>query len=237
MTKPLGQALDALAAEGINWVSAVACGTAADSAHLLLLLAMGSRFGERTDFRGGQEHPFDRRSEALVEQLLKPALSDRNATLVYPASEPIDLRSWLALAHAQHPAPFGIGIRPDCGPWVSVRAALRTRLQASELTVIEERYPKLAPDSSPCARCAERPCQAACPAAAVTASAFELDRCIAQRLKKDSPCAYECAARNACPVGRDFRYGAEQMRYHYSVSLATLLRYAGTLSTPPSRQA
>ena len=68
----------------------------------------------------------------------------------------------------------------------------------------------------PCDTCTDRPCLSACPVGAFTELAYRVDLCISHI---SSPagvmCIGEgCRARDACPVGRAFRYPAEQMRFH-----------------------
>jgi hypothetical protein len=50
-------------------------------------------------------------------------------------------------------------------------------------------------------------------------SAFALDKCLAFRKLDDSPCAFTCLARLACPVGSAHRYDAGQLLHAYSSSL------------------
>ncbi len=228
------RAIDALHAEGVNWLAYANAQagppTPGVAVHqgVLLCLGMGSRFAEQTYYEmGGGEHPFDERAVSLVAPLLGSHLRrwDPEARLVYPGTkDSINLLAWLAAAKAQYPSRLGIGIRPDCGTWFAVRAALVTHLPPEVQRWLEGRYPSLRDESSPCDSCSERPCQPACPATAV-ASTFQLDRCARQRLTAQSPCAATCAARLACPVGSTHRYSKPQIAYHYSVSLRMLKRW------------
>ena len=51
---------------------------------------------------------------------------------------------------------------------------------------------------------------------------FSLQKCVAWRKQADSPCAFTCLARVACPVGSDHRYCTAQLAHTYSISLQTI---------------
>ncbi len=227
------RAVDALHAEGINWLAYASAKagppTPGVAVHqgVLLCLGMGSVFSDQISYETGSDHPFDERAASLVAPLLEVHLRrwDPHARLVYPATnDNINLLAWLAAAKAQYPSRLGIGIRPDCGTWFAVRAALVTHLPPEVQGWLDGRYPSLNDERSPCDGCSDRPCQLACPATAV-ASTFQLDRCVQERLTVGSPCAASCAARLACPVGSTYRYSKPQIAYHYSVSLRMLKRW------------
>jgi hypothetical protein len=231
-------ALDELLAEGISWLSFVPaadgpnpelCADQGEQGGLLLLLSFGDRFGSRVPYEAAppDAHPFDARSRALALRFVEKARLP-NAELVYPGTAPLDLRAWLAAGRVQHRSPLGTGVRPDCGPWLAVRAALAVSLSPDRRAVLTQRFPPLTPESSPCASCEERPCARACPAQAVSeVGAFRLMDCVEERLREDSACASRCNARLACPVGSTYRYPERQLRYHYGVSLKTLQQYFG----------
>jgi Fe-S-cluster-containing hydrogenase component 2 len=71
---------------------------------------------------------------------------------------------------------------------------------------------------APCGKCITRPCVDACPVGAPGVT-FDLQACMGERVREGSACAYQCLARNACPVGTEYRYDQDQMRYHYQKSL------------------
>lgn len=198
---------------------------------MLLLLALGPRFGASTDFAGPELNPFDVRAARLARAFVDRELlaSDPAARLVYPGQTlAIDLRGCLTAAGAQHTSRLGIGIRPDCGTWFAVRAAIATKLRATDEETVRRLYPPLTTsEGSPCTTCADSPCQKACPAHAVRTT-VDLDTCIEQRLRPGSSCEALCHAREACPVGREFMYPREQVTYHYHVSLGMLRRWSAT---------
>jgi hypothetical protein len=226
-------ALD-LESEGLNWLAyARAMDGPTDSAvpphqGVLLFLGLGGAFGDRTRLDSSDRNPFDERARSLVLPFIEGCLRehDPDTKLVYPTPGiSVNLMAWLAAAKAQYPSRLGIGIRPDCGTWFAVRAAVVTNLPGPAEAWLRERFPGLDPGSeSPCASCDETPCERACPAGAIDTS-FHLLRCVDQRLLPDSPCAPRCDARLACPVGRDFRYREAHLAHHYGASLKMLQRW------------
>lgn len=231
---PFTQGVLRLATEGLNWLAyADADAGPADpaiEAHqgVLLFLGLGGTFGERTAYDGGTANPFDERALELVAPFIEQVLLtyDQQARLVYPQTATrVNLMAWLTAAKAQYPSRLGIGIRPDCGTWFAVRAAVVTQLPEAARHWLREHYPPLDAAVTPCDECRDRPCESACPASAVGPS-FNLEGCMTQRLTADSVCADRCAARLACPVGANSRYAMPLLRYHYGVSLGMLRRWA-----------
>jgi len=68
----------------------------------------------------------------------------------------------------------------------------------------------------PCDRCSDKPCLAACPAGAVTRDRFDVPACRTFLGSEGEGTCMDggCLARNACPVGVDYRYAPEQLRFH-----------------------
>lgn len=183
---------------------------------LVLMAHGGGRFWQalRASRTGGPD-PVDTFSTAVAETLLRRYLGDPPARLLYPSALPLPLQQLGSLAGWSHPSPLGLGIHARFGTWFAYRAAI---LVAAPLPVSATRR-----QPSPCERCAEKPCIAACPGRALVAGgAFRLAACTRQRLAPASPCAASCAARLACPVGAEHRYSPEQIAYHACRSLASL---------------
>jgi len=137
----------------------------------------------------------------------------------------------LALARAAgigFPSPLGLLVHREFGPWWSLRAlaiaseplALGPRPSARASEVGRA----LAP--SPCADCAA-PCASACPARAVQPGrVFAVDACSAWR-SEQSVCESTCAARRACPVGREHAYDPDAEAHHMRASARFLAVAAG----------
>lgn len=228
------QAVDDLHGAGLNWLAyARATEGPADAAvrphqGVMLLLGLGGAFGQSTRYESSESDAFDERARKLVLPFISDHLEphDPHTRLVYPsAAVHIHLMAWLSVARAQFPSRLGIGIRPDCGTWFAVRAAVVTDLPTAAETWLRSRYPAVdLTADSPCTQCQHTPCVQACPATAIGAS-FDLESCVGHRLVPDSSCATRCHARLACPVGAEFRYPEPQIAYHYGVSLTMLRRW------------
>ncbi len=100
--------------------------------------------------------------------------------------------------------PFHLNIHPVYGPWFALRAVIVTA-ESSEAPSRARPFadpprPASLGTASPCKKCS-RPCLSPTPV---------------HEPKSLSPRSLELLApRVACPVGRDYMYGREQLTYHY----------------------
>jgi hypothetical protein len=216
----LDRLVDDLQAQGINWLTYI---PAAADAAVLLFFAFGPVFGRKALAKPTAAQPFDELSLSLARDFAAHGLGVAAPDVLYPGGRDISLLPWLTQAQVQFESPLGLGIRPDCGPWFAVRAALLLPLPQAARAFLDRRFPRLAANASPCTTCLDKPCIAACPAHAVTNDApFNLKACVNFRAGNHSPCASTCLARLACPVGRDYRYDEAQIAYHYERALVTI---------------
>lgn len=164
----------------------------------------------------GGDDPIDDFSVRTVTAWFAEHFPAHRHCLLYPGDSPIGLQALGALAGWHHATPFKVGILPGWGSWFGYRVVLWAD------TVL----PPTAPLEvvSPCVGCAARPCVAACPAQAMDAAGFALDKCLTWRLLPDSPCRGRCLARDACPEGREYRYDEDHMRHTYGQSLRMIVR-------------
>jgi len=162
--------------------------------------------------------PFDDTSIDLIASWFANHRPNADWAVVYPTDAPLPLGQLAQRVGWGDPSPLGLTIHPEFGLWVSHRVAFVTTLDlpASSAT----------PRESPCVTCEKRPCEVACPVSAVSlTSGFDVQTCAEYRAQEDSPCAYECLARNACPVGVEHRYSDAQMHHHYASGLASIRRW------------
>ncbi|MGB8818609.1 MAG: ferredoxin, partial [Rhizobiaceae bacterium] len=70
--------------------------------------------------------------------------------------------------------------------------------------------------SHPCDVCLEKPCLSACPVNAFSENGFAVERCRTHIATAEGLTCMSggCLARRACPVGRQYTYEPEQMRFH-----------------------
>jgi hypothetical protein len=163
----------------------------------------------------GITDPLDAWSKAVIEPIA--TLLDGGA--VFPSDRPWHpFQQWAMAAEGLQPSPLGLLIHPEYGLWHGYRGAIlfddagglagegATAKSAIEAAVIH-----------PCDTCTGRPCLSACPVEAFSPAGFAVSSC-RDHLKSDKGqegCMKSgCLARDACPVGRTYRYGAEQIRFH-----------------------
>lgn len=182
----------------------------------LILIGHGGRtLWEQVQAAGlASDHPIDDFTCATVRAWFAAQLPGAAFEIVYPGDAPIGLQALGKLAGWHHESPFRVGINEAWGSWFAYRAAV---LMNAEL-------PATAPMSgeSPCASCAVQPCIVACPAGALDAPEFSLQKCLAYRQQPDSRCRITCVARTSCPVRPEHRYDDAQIAHSYSRSLAMI---------------
>lgn len=171
--------------------------------------AMWQAFAPHVD---GEADPLNR----WTRQVLGPIAERFGARVLFPFGEPYwPFQRWAMRAEPLHQSPLGLLIHPEFGLWHAYRGAL----------LFEERLP-LPPRveaPSPCAACMEKPCLSACPAGAFTRSGYDVPSCAAHLRTVAAICPDAgCHARNACPVGREWRYPAAQIRFHMDAFGASL---------------
>ncbi len=154
-----------------------------------------------------RKNPLDDWSKAII----RPVASGLAATAYFPSDPPWQpFQRWAMQAERLKASPLGILIHPDYGLWHGYRGALGF---ADALAGME-----VSPFSPhPCDLCVEKPCLAACPVGAIAAAGFDLSGCRSHLRTPQGQVgcmAGGCLARNACPVGANYRYPAEQLAFH-----------------------
>lgn len=155
--------------------------------------------------RGGSD-PLDAWSKAVIG----PVAAALGATAWYPSDPPWQpFQQWAMRAEGLRPSPLGILIHPQFGLWHGYRGALGF---AHALGQIDQ--PK---GAHPCDDCQDRPCLSTCPVTAVAVSGFDVASCRThlRTTAGDQTCmTVGCLARAACPVGAEYRYVDDQLRFH-----------------------
>lgn len=175
---------------------------------VLLGFAGSSRFAgfaASPEYADGGPHPLDRWSRRLVDHLA----ASWGGVALFPFGGPPwhPFQRWARRAEPLFPSPIGLLIHPTYGLWHSYRGAVLLD-QVLEL-------PGTPDVSSPCDRCATRPCLSACPVGAYAPGAFDPDACAAHvRAPQGHACLTGgCLARQACPVGAEHAHGPEQAAF------------------------
>lgn len=160
------------------------------------------RAGDRTPEAAD---PLDRWSRTVIE----PVATRFGAESVFPFDRPYrPFQQWAMQAEGLRASPLGILVHPEYGLWHAYRGAL-----VFDAVIALEPADS---QSHPCDTCDEMPCLRACPVDAFDAAGFDRARCRGF-LASDAGAgcmARGCAARLACPVGRNRAYGPDQQRFH-----------------------
>jgi len=162
----------------------------------------------------GDPNPLDRWTRHIID----PLAARFRARAIYPfdADTP-PFQRWALRAETLHPSPIGLLIHPEFGLWHAWRAAL----------LFPDRLP-LSPRAdgpSPCETCAGKPCLSACPVGAFSYSGYDVAACASHIATLDAGCNHSgCRARNACPVGAEWRYPEAQIRFHMAAFARAMSR-------------
>jgi hypothetical protein len=148
--------------------------------------------------------------DAWIADAVGEVARDVGAEAFFPFGRPphLPFQRWARRAEPVHPSPVGVLIHPDYGLWHAYRAALAF---AERLEL-----------PAPCETCAEKPCLAACPVRAFDGDAYDVPACTGHITAADrGDCMGRgCAARHACPIGRDYAYVPEQAAFHMAAFAA-----------------
>ena len=163
--------------------------------------------------------PVDNYSVHLAHRFSREYLNTE-AEILYPSDLPIPLLQIGRRTGWSFPSLVGTSIHPHYGLWFAYRVLFLLKLAIPATEVL--------PTVHPCEICETKPCKPICPPNAVQEiSNFDLAKCGKFRIEENSVCGLRCLARLRCPVGSQYRYEPQQMKYHYNRSLNSILRYFG----------
>ncbi len=203
--------LDASTAAALLEAWELSGGSPSGPARVLVAANRGGSFWSHVDQEG--DDPVDDASRRLVMELLERHAGGWEHRLVYPGDCPVSLQAVGRAAGLGAPSWLGVSIHPDWGTWFAFRALVLTGCP------LPESPPGALTDV--CAVCVERQCVRSCPVEAPGLT-FDLARCVDSRLGVGSACSDRCAAREACPVGANWRYPRDLLSYLYRRSLGSL---------------
>ncbi|MDH5748207.1 MAG: helix-turn-helix domain-containing protein [Rhodospirillales bacterium] len=167
----------------------------------------------------------DRRPEpdpldSWTRRVLSEVAMELGANVLFPFDGPpyMPFQKWALACDSVYPSPIGPLIHPVYGLWHAYRGALLFKDRIALPDPAGRSGNPYAPrdQESPCSCCDDKPCLTACPVSAFSYLSYNVPACAAHL---DSPAGQPCMsngcqARLACPVGRDFIHGPEQMRFH-----------------------
>lgn len=175
--------------------------------------SMWERFSVSPEYTGCEADPMNRwtmrvASEAFA-QLAESGQQDIEC--LYPFGEMLwPFQRWAKRAMGLQSSPLGLLIHPQYGLWFALRAAIV--LPSGEHL---ERDGKQG-EGHPCDACADKPCLSTCPVGAYSGAGFDAAACRSHLASGTEPdcMVLGCAARNACPVGAEWRYSQTQLQFH-----------------------
>ena len=162
--------------------------------------------------------PLDTWSKSVIT----PVARQVGGEVVFPSDKPWHpFQQWSMAAEGLKPSPLGMLIHPEFGLWHGYRGAIvfgdeaLARLMPREDQIAGAGSTKA--DIHPCDNCLGKPCLTACPVEAFSRDGFAVSAC--RSYLKTSAGAQGCMisgcmARDACPVGRTYRYGSAQIQFH-----------------------
>ncbi|NVD38884.1 4Fe-4S dicluster domain-containing protein [Ensifer sp. HO-A22] len=155
--------------------------------------------------RGGAD-PLDTWSKAVIGEIART----HGATAYFPSDRPWQpFQQWAMRAEGLKASTSGILIHPRYGLWHGYRGALAFDMA---LPADGERWA-----AHPCDSCVEKPCVSACPAGALEDLQFNVGRCrshLRTEAGRNGCLKRGCLSRDACPIGRDYRYSPDQLHFH-----------------------
>lgn len=164
-------------------------------------------FSRSAELADGGPDPLDRWSLRVGNELA----ATLGGRAIFPFEGPPfpPFLSWAAESGTAVSSRLSLFMHRSFGLWHAYRFALAVPGSPG-------RPPAGATFESPCLKCVEQPCLAACPVSAFSGPAYRADLCI-DYLDNDAQSACRrlgCASRRACPVGRAFTYVPDQARFH-----------------------
>ncbi|MBP2238307.1 hypothetical protein J2Z31_004844 [Sinorhizobium kostiense] len=144
------------------------------------------------------------------KRVILPVAAASGATAYFPSDPPWQpFQQWAMRAEGLRASPLGILIHPRYGLWHGYRGALGFDRAMPALGEVAGGHA--------CDSCDEKPCLRACPADALVSGMFDVGPCrtyLRHETGTGGCLAEGCRSRDACPVGRDYRYSAKQLRFH-----------------------
>ena len=165
-------------------------------------------FVNSNEYQDGLADPMERWSAGVLGVIA----AEYSATLILPFEQPFPpFQTWTKRAAQLHQSELGILIHPKYGLWFGLRGVMFVDAQSLGVAGIAKNEGR-----DICASCAEKPCLDACPVAAFGNKNLQVDKCFTHlKSNHDPDCMKEgCAARAACPVGKEYQYSPEQLVFH-----------------------
>lgn len=197
-----------------------------DKTVLMLLANAGPKFWrslQASPLKNNPE-PMDEFSVSMAHDFQSSFLGRTDFTQLYPTPPMrahVPLMRLGGLAGWNIPSPLGLGLHREFGPWSAYRVAWLTQSDQLPINYFispdQFKHIELGALQNAAELCVEcsAPCTQACPANAVQVGEhFNIHACHEHRQPVTSECHVHCAARRACPIGKDHQYDNDQLAHH-----------------------
>ncbi len=169
--------------------------------------AMWQVFSKSSEYFDGDLNPMDRWSARVIGEIAERY----HAKAYYPFEQPYQpFQQWAKQATGARASPLGMLIHSEFGLWQAFRGALvfERSIESPKISALFSKHP--------CDTCRDKPCLSACPVNAFDGNSFNVAACRDYLpSERGQACMMGgCKARNACPIGTEYRYSDEQIRFH-----------------------
>lgn len=175
--------------------------------------SMWESFSKSAEYSDGLPNPMDR----WTLRVLSDIASDFEAQAIFPFENPYwPFQRFAAQAGHANSSPLGILVHPEFGLWHAFRGALVWPQSHWVASKGFDFLPAEKEQVHPCETCENKPCLSACPVDAFDGVTLNRDLCHGHLRSGEGPhcMSMGCRARDACPVGTQFRYYDEQIQFH-----------------------
>lgn len=195
----------------------------ADGSHATSVVLLGNAGGSIWPaFSSWKKHydgpdPLDTWSKEII----CPLAQTLGGTAYFPSDPPWQpFQQWAMRAEGLKSSPLGILIHPEYGLWHGYRGAIGF---AEPMGVSGEKN-TVTRQGHVCDDCKMKPCLTICPVSAICPDPadFAVSACrrhLATPSGQGGCMVSGCLARNACPVGVEYRYSPDQLEFHMQALL------------------
>ena len=174
--------------------------------------AMWPVFENSVEATDGLQNPLERWSARVLGSIA----SNIGAQLRLPFERPyLPMQQWASSAAGLKRSPLGLLIHREYGLWFGLRGVLLF-CEDDHNSALDYLPEHSKPNVDICDDCIEKPCLSACPVSAFSTGKLVVKTCFSHIDSTASPNFMRegCHARDACPVGEDFKYDNKQLRFH-----------------------
>ncbi len=189
-----------------------------DNAPYRAMVLIGSAGGsawttikQSPEYNDGKADPIDRWAMRTGTHIAKQL----SAKAIFPFQGPPyhPFLTWAESVDEVYPSKLGMFIHRDYGLWHAYRFALLLLDIPNDMSIASEKPP------SPCESCQGLPCLNSCPVNAFSfengKANYDVATCVNHLHDSNADCHQQgCLARNACPVGINYRNPTELQQFH-----------------------